>query len=35
VFADLDKEAANNVWKSQLAKPADEDKQNKKHDDDD
>ncbi|QKX60505.1 uncharacterized protein TRUGW13939_07650 [Talaromyces rugulosus] len=35
VFADLDKEAANNMWKSQLAKPADADQQNKKHDDDD
>ncbi|KAH8691572.1 putative mitochondrial serine protease Pim1 [Talaromyces proteolyticus] len=34
VFADLDKETANQVWKSQLTKPTDAEQQKKKHDDD-
>lgn len=32
VFANLDREAANNAWKEQLAKPADEHQHEKRDD---
>uniref|UniRef100_A0A364L2K5 Lon protease homolog, mitochondrial n=1 Tax=Talaromyces amestolkiae TaxID=1196081 RepID=A0A364L2K5_TALAM len=35
VFADLDREAANNVWKKQLTKPSKSKKRKEEHDDDD
>jgi Lon-like ATP-dependent protease len=32
VFTDLDREAANNIWKAQLTKPANEEKDRKQDD---
>jgi ATP-dependent Lon protease len=33
VFSDLDKEAANSIWKAQLTKPADANQRNNHEDD--
>jgi ATP-dependent Lon protease len=35
VFANLDREAANNAWKKQLTKPSKSKKRKEEHDDDD